>query len=288
MMARTLPSFVHLVEVGPRDGLQNEKRIVSTQAKVAFINALSASGLKCIETGSMVSAQWVPQMGDSSDVFRLIDKSPGVRYPLLTPNQRGLKNALQIGAKEIAVFTAASDTFNKKNINKTVAESLVEIEEVVRQAKQNGLWVRGYVSTIIHCPYDGNIDPQKAVDVSLRLFDMGIDELSLGDTIGRAIPDELNPLFDLLLPRVSREKVAMHFHDTTHTALANIERSLQYGINIFDASAGGLGGCPYAPGSSGNVATESVLELLSSLNIATGVDIEKVRAASRELQSHLS
>ncbi len=272
---------VKIVEVGPRDGLQNEKEIISTADKVHFIDLLSESGLSVIEAGSFVHPQWVPQLADSSEVYRRIKKKKGVLYPLLVPNQKGLERALETGVREIAVFTAASESFNKKNINRSIEESLQGIRDIVQGAKKEKLWIRGYVSTCFVCPYEGKITPDQVLPVVRELNEMGIDEISLGDTIGAATPEEVEKLFEKILPGVSSSKIAVHFHDTQGRALENILKSLEFGISIVDSSAGGLGGCPYAPGASGNVATEAVLTLLHGKGIKTGVNLEKVIQSSQ-------
>lgn len=275
------PKKIKIVEVGPRDGLQNEKEIIPTKDKIHFINLLSQSGLSVIEATSFVHPKWVPQLADAAEVYAGIEKKKGVRYPVLVPNLKGLERAIQTGVKEIAVFTAASESFNKKNINMTIEESLVVIREVVKTAKLSKLWVRGYVSTAFVCPYEGKIVPQKVVPVLEALATIGVDEISIGDTIGAAVPTDVENLLEPLLKKVSPEKLAVHFHDTQGTALANILKSLEMGISMVDSSAGGLGGCPYAPGAAGNVATESVLSTLHGMGIETGVDLAKVIEASR-------
>lgn len=275
------PKKVKIVEVSPRDGLQNESTIVTTEDKVHFINLLSESGLPVIESGSFVHPKWVPQLADASSVFAQMERKAGVSYPALVPNLKGLERALQSGVKEIAVFTAASETFNGKNINRTIQESLAEISEIVDYAKRAKLSIRGYVSTCFVCPYEGKIAPEKVSSVVDQLLQMGIDELSIGDTIGAAVPTDVEKLFSLLLKRYPQGKLAVHFHDTRGAALANVLTALQMGITTVDSSAGGLGGCPYAPGASGNVATEDVLYMLHGMEIKTGVSLEKVAAASQ-------
>ena len=281
------PKSVKIVEVGPRDGLQNEKEIIATEDKIRFINLLSESGLPVIETGSFVHPQWVPQLADAAEVYQKINKRPGVSYPMLVPNQKGLDRALAIGVKEIAVFTAASESFNKKNINMSIAESLAIIRQLIRRALPKGVPVRGYVSTCFVCPYEGKISPEKVTPVVEKLFDLGVEEVSIGDTIGAAIPEDVEELMGRLFKKSPREKLAVHFHDTQGRALVNILRALELGIGIVDSSAGGLGGCPYAPGASGNVATEDVLHKLHQMGIKTGVDLEKVAEASRFMEALL-
>ncbi len=281
------PKKIKIVEVGPRDGLQNEKKIVSTDDKVRFIDLLSESGLSVIEAGSFVHPKWVPQLADTAEVYQKISKKVGVTYPVLVPNKKGLERALEVGVKDIAVFTAASESFNKKNINRSIQESLNDIQTIVTEAKAHQLGVRGYVSTCFICPYEGKIAPEKVVPVVEALLHMGIDEISLGDTIGSAVPADVEKLLNLLLKNIPPEKLAVHFHDTKKNALANIEVSLQLGITIIDSSAGGLGGCPYAPGASGNVATEEVLTMLHGMGIETGVNLDKIVTASRWLANVL-
>jgi len=277
----SVPKRVKIVEVGPRDGLQNEKDVIPTDDKIRFINLLSESGLLVIEATSFVSSKWVPQLADAAQVYADIEKKRGVRYPVLVPNLKGLERAMDSGVKDISVFTAASETFNQKNINMTIAESLDEIRLVVAEAREHGMSVRGYVSTCYACPYEGKIAPGKVVPVVEALLKAGVEEVSIGDTIGAAVPTDVERLFEWLSKNISIERLAVHFHDTRGTALANILKSLELGISTVDSSAGGLGGCPYAPGASGNVATEDVLYLLDGMGIETGVSLEKVVAASR-------
>ncbi len=284
----TYPSKVKIVEVGPRDGLQNEKKIIPTEDKIRFIDLLSESGLSVIEVSSFVHPKWVPQLADVADVYSKIQKKPGVKYPCLVPNMKGLERAISLGVKEIAVFTAASETFNKKNINMSIAESLNGIREVVASAQAHQMWVRGYVSTGFVCPYEGKIVPEKVVPVMEELLSLGIDELSLGDTIGAATPEDVEALLTLLLKKIPLEKLALHFHDTQGRAIQNIVKSLEMGVFIYDSSAGGLGGCPYAPGASGNVSTELVLGKMNELGIATGIDLSKVSQASQYIRKFIS
>lgn len=281
------PKKIKIVEVGPRDGLQNEKEIVSTADKVRFIDLLSASGLPVIEASSFVHPKWVPQLADAAEVCSNIRKKKGVSYPALVPNLKGLERALETGIRDIAVFTAASGTFNKKNINRSIEESLKDIQAVVTQAKKAKMGVRGYVSTCFVCPYEGKVPPQKVRPVIEALLSFGVDEISIGDTIGAAVPTDVEKLFDCLLPKIPAKKLAVHFHDTSGTALANILTSLQMGIATVDSSAGGLGGCPYAPGASGNVATEDMLYMVHGMGIETGVDLGRLAAASRFMSSIL-
>jgi hydroxymethylglutaryl-CoA lyase len=288
---------VRIIEVGPRDGLQNEPQTVPTEVKVAFINALSRTGVAEIEVGSFVSARAVPQLADSDDLFRKIERVPGVTYSALVPNERGLERARLVSAQKIAVFTAASETFTRRNINATIRESLERFRPVVAGAKRDGMAVRGYVSTAIFCPYEGRIAPAQVVAVINRLLDLGVDEVSLGDTIGKGSPADVRNLLDAVLPCLSRERLALHFHDTYGMAVANVLTAWwEYGIDTFDGSAGGLGGCPYAPGASGNVATEDVAYALKACGAPVAVDERKViaamqaisRALNRRLYSRLS
>jgi hydroxymethylglutaryl-CoA lyase len=277
----SLPRNVTIFEMGARDGLQNEHALISTDNKVRYIDLLSGTGLRWIEATSFVSPKAIPQLADAAEVFDRIRKAPGVRYPVLVPNLKGYERARAAGADAIAVFTAASEHFTKRNINMTIDESLTTFRDVVRTAKADGYWVRGYVSTAFGSPFGDAVTPAMVLDVSLKLIDMGCDELSIGDTIGVGVPSQVDALVPLLARRIPLEAIAMHFHDTRGTALANVYAALQHGIAKFDASSGGLGGCPYAPGATGNVGTEDVLYLLHQMGIETGVDLERVRAASR-------
>lgn len=277
----SLPKAVTLVEMGARDGLQNEHEVISTEDKIRYIDLLSETGLKWIETTSFVSPKAIPQLGDAAEVFARIKKAPGVRYPVLVPNMKGYERAKAAGVDAIAVFTAASETFTRKNINMTIEESIAIFGDVVSAAKRDGMWVRGYVSTAFGSPFGDKIEPKAVVDVCKKLMDLGCDELSVGDTIGVGVPSQVDQLVPALLKHVPLDKLAFHFHDTRGTALTNIYAALQHGVHIFDSSAGGLGGCPYAPGATGNVGTEDVLYLLHSMGIETDVDLAKVRTASR-------
>lgn len=277
----SLPKAVRVCEMGARDGLQNEKSIVPTGDKVRYIDLLSESGLRFIEASSFVSPRAIPQLADAFEVFTRIRKVPGVRYPVLVPNTKGLDRAKEAGADSIAVFTAASEAFTKRNINMTIEESLETFRGVVRDAKQHGMWVRGYVSTAFGSPFGDVVLPEAVVYVSSRLLEMGCDEISIGDTIGVGVPSQVNDLVPKLLNKISADKLALHFHDTRGTALANVYAALQNGITIFDSSSGGLGGCPYAPGATGNLGTEDLLYMLQGMGIETGVDLGKIRAASR-------
>jgi hydroxymethylglutaryl-CoA lyase len=270
----TLPSKVRIVEVGPRDGLQNEKTPVSTKVKVELIRLLGAAGLKTIEATAFVSPKWVPQMADHAEVFAAIEKLPDVTYPVLTPNMKGFEAALAAGAREVAVFGAASESFSQKNINCSIAESLERFRPIVEAAKVADVKVRGYVSCVLGCPYEGDVPPLVVADVAQALLEMGCYEISLGDTIGVGTPEKTRAMIKAVARRVPLKKIAGHFHDTYGMAAANVYASLQMGIGIFDSSVAGLGGCPYAAGASGNVATEDVVWLLTGLGIDTGIDLD--------------
>jgi hydroxymethylglutaryl-CoA lyase len=278
---------VHIVEVGPRDGLQNEKVTVPTAVKVDFITALSDAGLRTIEAGAFVSPKWVPQMADTAEVYRDIPKDPGVDYPVLVPNARGLERALEAGVRSIAIFTAASETFNKRNINMSIDESFVNFAAVVPRALGEGMRVRGYVSCAFGCPYEGLVLPEKVLEVTARLLDLGCYQVSIGDTIGVGTPLQVQGVIEMLLQVVPPARLAMHFHDTRGTALANTLAALEMGIATYDSSAGGLGGCPYAPGASGNLATEDLVYLLDGMGIESGVDLERLVAASSIIGPYL-
>lgn len=268
------PTHVRIVEMGPRDGLQNEKQIVSTETKVELIARLGAAGLKAIEATSFVSPRWVPQMGDAADVMARIERLPGVSYPVLTPNLQGFEAALAAGAGEVAVFAAASESFSRKNINCTIAESLARFEPVMAAARTAGVRVRGYVSCVLGCPYEGDIRPEAVADVAATLFAMGCYEVSLGDTIGAGTPGKTRRMLDAVARRVPVDKLAGHYHDTFGQAVANVYASLEAGVACFDSAVAGLGGCPYAPGASGNVATEDVVYMLDGLGIETGIPLD--------------
>lgn len=282
-----LPSSVRVVEVGPRDGLQNEPTILATEDKVRFVEMLADSGLTEIEVSSFVSPKRVPQLADAAEVFAHLAPRPSVRYSALVPNAKGLERALASGVRAIALFTAASETFTQKNIGMTIDESLDGFRELLPTARGNHLRVRAYISTAFVCPFEGKVPPEQVVHVAQRLLDLGVDELSIGDTIGHATPEDVERLTEALLPILPLEKFAYHFHDTHGRALDNTETALHYGISIFDSAAGGVGGCPFAPGASGNLATESLLTLLHSKGITTGVDLQKVSSASHFLESKL-
>ena len=278
---------VQIVEVGARDGLQNEKVIIPTEAKIEFITALGDAGLRIIEAGAFVSPKWVPQMGDSAEVYREIPKDPGVEYPMLVPNMKGLERAIEVGVKSIAIFTAASETFNKRNINMTIAESFEVYAPVVSRAISEGMKVRGYVSCACGCPYEGAIAPEAVLEVAARLLDLGCYEVSIGDTIGVGTPLQVQGITDLLLQVIPTSRLAWHLHDTRGMAIANILAALELGVATFDSSAGGLGGCPYAPGASGNVATEDLVYLMNGLGIETGVNLDRLVAASSIIAQYL-
>jgi isopropylmalate/homocitrate/citramalate synthase len=271
--------------MGPRDGLQNESEIVPTSDKVRFIDMLSASGLAVIETTSFVRPDAIPQLTDAEEVMSRIDRHPGVTYLCLAPNARGLDRARAAGVRAVAVFTAASETFAKRNINMSIDESLATFAGVVKTARAEGMWVRGYISMAFGCPYEGRVPVENVVRVANALAEMGVDEISIGDTIGIATPNQVVDVAGALQTHMPVERLAMHFHDTRGTALANVVAALQMNVSIFDSSAGGLGGCPYAPGATGNLATEDLLYMLHGMGIETGVDLERVRDASRFMAS---
>lgn len=268
-----LPSHVKIVEVGPRDGLQNEKEIVPTASKIELIERLAAAGLPAVEATSFVSPKWVPQMADNAQVLRGIRRQAGVAYPVLTPNLQGFDAAVEAGASEVAIFGAASEAFSQKNINCSIAESLKRFEPVVNAASALDIKVRGYVSCVVGCPYEGAVAPAKVAEVAKTLLDMGCYEISLGDTIGVGNPNSIQRMLEACLKVVPAAQLAGHYHDTYGMAIANIYASLNLGIAVFDASVASLGGCPYAKGASGNVATEDVVYLLQGLGIHTGIDL---------------
>jgi hydroxymethylglutaryl-CoA lyase len=283
----TFPASVTIVEVGPRDGLQNEHVAISTHEKVHFVDLLSASGLAAIEVSAFVSPRWVPQMADAADVFAGISRRPGVRYTALVPNLAGLDRARAAGVGEIAIFAASSESFSRRNINQSIDESLATYAEVCEAAQRAGIKIRAYVSTAFGCPFEGEVDPARVVDVAARLLDMGAFEVSVSDTIGVAHPGQVARVLDAVLARVPVDRAALHFHDTRGTALANVLTALGHGITTFDASAGGLGGCPYAPGATGNLATEDLLYMLNGLGIHTGVRLPAVFEASSYIANRL-
>jgi len=271
-----LPKRVRIVEVGPRDGLQNEKRELPTKVKLELIERLSAAGLPAVEATAFVSPKWVPQMADHTEVLEGIHRRPGVAYPVLTPNLKGFEAARAAGATEVAIFGAASESFSRKNINCTIAESLERFRPVAEAAKKADVRVRGYISCVLGCPYEGPIAPRKVAEVARALYEMGCYEISLGDTIGTGTPGKTQAMIEACAGQVPVEKLAGHYHDTYGQALANIYASLEMGVATFDASVAGLGGCPYAKGASGNVATEDVVYMLDGLGIETGVDLDRV------------
>ncbi|MCP5267784.1 MAG: hydroxymethylglutaryl-CoA lyase [Zoogloeaceae bacterium] len=283
----SLPRSVKIVEVGPRDGLQNEKQLVPTAVKVELIERLAEAGLQAVEATSFVSPKWVPQMGDNAEVMQQIRRKAGVAYPVLAPNLKGFDAAVEAGATEVAVFGAASEAFSQKNINCSVAESIKRFEPVICAALALDMKVRGYVSCVVGCPYEGAVAPQKTAEVAQRLFDMGCYEVSLGDTIGVGNPVSIQRMIEACARHVPMAKLAGHYHDTYGMAITNIYASMELGMRIFDSSVAGLGGCPYAAGASGNVATEDVVYLLNGLNIETGIDMEKLLAAGQFILEHL-
>lgn len=282
-----LPKRVKMVEVAPRDGLQNEKDAVPAAVRIALIDQLSAAGLKVVEVGAFVSPRWVPQMADSAEVLAGIARRPGVGYPVLVPNMKGFEAARRAGAQEIAVFGAASETFTQRNINCSIAESMARFAPVIEAARSAGMAVRGYVSCVLGCPYEGDIAPAAVAEASERLAALGCAEISLGDTIGVGTPARAQAMIEAVAERVPRERLAVHFHDTYGQALANILACLERGIAIVDSSVAGLGGCPYAKGATGNVASEDVLYMLNGLGIETGVDLAKLAEAGRMICQHL-
>ncbi|KAE8617009.1 hypothetical protein XENTR_v10008953 [Xenopus tropicalis] len=276
---QSFPKEVKVVEVGPRDGLQNEKTVVPSEVKIHLINLLSEAGLQAIEATSFVSPKWVPQMADHKNVIQGIKKYPNVTYPVLTPNLTGFQAAVECGAKEVAIFGAASELFSKKNINCSIDESLQRFKDVIAAAKEANIPVRGYVSCVLGCPYEGKVAPSKVAEVAYKMFSMGCYEISLGDTIGVGTPGGMRDMLRAVLDVVPAKALAVHCHDTYGQALANILVALQMGVQVVDASVAGLGGCPYAQGASGNVATEDVVYMLHGLGIQTGIDIKKLTEA---------
>lgn len=279
--------FVKIVEVGPRDGLQNEKIPLTLDDRKNLILDLMKTGLQAIEVGSCVSAKWVPQMADSDLLFASLPKDPDIQFSLLTPNLKGFESALTVGCKEVAVFTAASESFTRKNINCTIDESFEKFTDVMAAAKTNDIKVRGYVSCMVDCPYEGAIDPKQVVKVTQRLLDMGCYEVSLGETIGTATPDRVKKVWDACLAQIDAKVLAGHFHNTYGMAIANIYQSLLQGIRVFDSSIAGLGGCPYAKGASGNVSTEDLYYLLSNMGFETGIQLDALMQASRNISEVL-
>lgn len=300
-MTASFPQRVTVYEVGPRDGLQNEKQAVRTEAKIKYVNLLSLAGFPYIEATSFVSPRAIPQLGDAAEVMAGIARAEGVRYPVLVPNEKGMRRALEAGVTDVAVFTAASESFAKANINATIRESLDNFKPVVAMSRENGIAVRGYVSTAVGCPYEGDVPPEKVREVTLSLLELGVSQVSLGDTIGVGTPNQVYDLLGHLLPGIDPGKLAVHFHDTRGTALANVLASLEMGISTIDSSSGGLGGCPYAPGASGNLATEDLLYMLHGMGIETSINLDRVveaslyilgvlgkSPASKYLQAHLA
>ena len=283
MPAHALHERVRIVEVGPRDGLQNEKTIIATGDKIALIDRLSAAGLQSIEATSFVSPKWVPQLADAAEVFAGIRRKPGVHYPVLVPNEQGYDRARAVGADEVAVFTAASEAFNRKNINASIDESIDRFVPVLERAQADGVRVRGYVSTVLGCPYQGEVPVADVVRVARRLHDMGCYEVSLGDTIGVGTPGKARDMLRAVAGEVPIDALAVHFHDTYGQALSNILACLEEGVAVVDSSVSGTGGCPYAKGASGNVASEDVVYMLHGLGIATGIDLDALAATGRWL-----
>lgn len=275
------PEHVHIKEVGPRDGLQNESQFVSTDDKVTWINMLSETGLKEIEYTSFVHPKWVPALRDAREVGKRITRHPDVKYSALVPNLIGLEHALEAGIDVVNVFMSASESHNKKNINKTIDETYPVLKEVIDEAKKADKKVTGYVSTVFDCPFEGSVSIDQVIDVCERLVELGVDDLSLGDTLGTAVPSQVERLLEAILYRFPTKNIIMHFHNTKGMAIANIVTSLRYGITRFDASLGGLGGCPYAPGAAGNVSTNDVLYLMHGLGIETNIDEDKINEATK-------
>ncbi|MEO6951127.1 MAG: hydroxymethylglutaryl-CoA lyase [Polyangia bacterium] len=282
---RELPTHVEVYEVGPRDGLQNEARPVATVDKIALVDQLTAAGLRHIEIGSFVNPRWIPQLADGAAVARGIHRAPGTSYSCLVPNRKGLDTALASGMKEVAVFLSASETHNKKNVNKTIAETLDAFVEVIEPAKQAGAKVRAYVSTVFGCPYEGKVDPAAVVRLCKELDARGVYQISLGDTIGVGTPRQVERVLEMILEHVPLERLALHMHDTRGTALANVLVGLELGITTIDTALGGLGGCPYAPGAAGNLATEDLVYMLDGMGIDTGIDLSALVAASTFVSS---
>jgi hydroxymethylglutaryl-CoA lyase len=283
----TIPSHVRIVEVGARDGLQNEKAIVPTATKIELIDRLSATGLQTIEATSFVSPKWVPQLADAAEVYSAIRKAPGVRYPVLVPNLQGYERARSVGATEIAVFTAASEAFNRKNINASIDESIERFAPVLERAKSDGVAVRGYVSTVLGCPYQGEVPVADVVRVAKRLHDLSCYEISLGDTIGIGTPAKARAMLAAVAEQVPMSALAVHFHDTRGQALANILACLELGVAVVDSAVSGVGGCPYARGATGNVASEDVVYMLHGMGIETGIDLDKLVDTGRWLSDQL-
>ena len=283
----SLPLTARIVDVGPRDGLQNEKTIVPAAVKIELIERLANAGLRSVEVTSFVSPKWVPQMADASEVLKGITRKAGVAYPVLTPNLKGFDSAVEAGAQEVAIFAAASEAFSEKNINCSIAESIKRFEPVVAAAQAMEIKVRGYVSCVVGCPYEGDVAPKKVAEVAKALRDLGCYEVSLGDTIGVGTPGSVKRMLDVVGRDVPIKQLAGHFHDTYGMAIANIHAALLFGVNVFDSSVAGLGGCPYAQGASGNVASEDVVYLLNGLGIETGIDLDALVEAGDFISQHL-
>lgn len=283
----SFPRSVQIVDVSPRDGLQNEKEIVPVKVKIELINRLADAGVKVIEAASFVSPKWVPQLADGAAVLQGIQQYPNVRYPVLVPNLKGFENALAAGAREVSVFTTPSEQFSQKNTNCSVAESIQRVSEVIAAAKEKNIRVRAYLSCVLGCPYEGNIPPKKVADLAKKIFEMGCDEISLGDTIGVGTPFKTRELLDAVSAHIPVSKLAVHFHDTYGQALANIYAALAAGVAIVDASVAGIGGCPYAKGATGNVATEDVVYMLNGMGIETGIDLRKLVETGRYIALQL-
>ncbi|HLR01503.1 MAG TPA: hydroxymethylglutaryl-CoA lyase [Virgibacillus sp.] len=281
------PEEITIKEVGPRDGLQNESDMVPTEAKLQWIDMLSETGVSYIEVSSFVHPKWVPQLKDATDVFKRIKRNPDVTYAALVPNEKGLERALDVDIDDVCLFLSASETHNRKNINKSIMDTYPVLESVARGAKQSNKLVRGYVSTVFGCPYEGDIDINDVIDVCDRLFSMGVDELSIGDTIGVADPAQVYHVLEKLLDYFPKEKIAMHFHNTRGTALANVLMSMAFGIQKFDSAIGGLGGCPYAKGATGNLATDDLLYMINRMGIKTGIDADKMLEAALYIEKYV-
>ncbi|HXH07421.1 MAG TPA: hydroxymethylglutaryl-CoA lyase [Vicinamibacterales bacterium] len=281
------PMRVTVVEVGPRDGLQNEPVTIATADKIAFVDLLSAAGLPVIEVTAFVSPKWIPQLADADQVFAAVTKRPGTRYTALVPNLTGLERALAAGARQVAIVAATSETFSRRNLNRTIDESMAAYRDVCARAREAGVAVRAYLSTAFGCPFEGPIAPARVVELTARLLALGVFEVAVSDTIGVAHPGHVRALLPVLLKTVPAERLALHFHDTRGTALANVLAALDFGIRTFDASAGGLGGCPYAPGAAGNLATEDLLYVLHGLGIETGVDLDALLRASAFIEERI-
>lgn len=281
------PSEIHIKEVGPRDGLQNEKEMVPLDAKVEWIDMLSKTGVSYIEISSFVHPDWIPQLKDATDVAKRIHRYPDVTYAALVPNLQGLRRALEVDIDEVCLFLSASETHNRQNINKSIDKTFPILESVSKEAKESKKRVRGYVSTVFGCPYEGEVDVEKVVSICDKLFTMGVDELSIGDTVGVADPIQVEKIISKLLTYFPKEKIAMHFHNTRGTALANVLTAMSLGITTFDSAVGGLGGCPYAEGASGNLATDDLLYMLHQMGIKTGINEEKVIDAALYIEQYV-